>query len=109
MGRIATSGADLKLVNNSICFEISTDPEKASAQLAANKELVNDSNGHLAPVSGKEKYLTIDRSHTTAGCKAAMFKAKGVSQVSAWCINGKLDPDKLSMGSSDFKKMLEHR
>jgi len=50
-------GLQKKLLHGSIAREVSKKITKRSAQIAKNQQLVKDSQGHLAPVSGQERFL----------------------------------------------------
>ena len=84
----------------------SQNPYHAAPQIQPNCSLVKTSQGLLAPVTGSERYLTCDKSYVTAGLKAAMANAKGIDDMSAFCTNGNIDPDKLCQGDEAFKVLL---
>ena len=50
-------GLQKKLLHGSIAMEVSKKSTKRSDQIAKNQQLVKDSQGHLAPVSGQERFL----------------------------------------------------
>ena len=47
-------GMKKPLLEGSICCELSKHPDTRSQQLQKNQQVVQDAQGHLAPVSGKE-------------------------------------------------------
>ncbi|CAE7327779.1 bglB [Symbiodinium sp. CCMP2592] len=59
-------GLQVHLLQGSICLQMSTDPQKRQQQVWRNQQLVQESKGSLAPVSGAEGYLSLASSHTTA-------------------------------------------
>ena len=61
---------DMSKLAGAACFEISTDPVRREEQIAFNLKLIAQSEGCLAPPSGKERSLTVGSGHTTAGCRA---------------------------------------
>ena len=50
-------GLQKKLLHGSIAMELSKDPTKRADQIKKNHQLVKDANGHLAPVTGQERFL----------------------------------------------------
>ncbi|CAJ1457777.1 unnamed protein product [Effrenium voratum] len=59
------------------CCQLATQEEKRGAQLAANQELVSNSNGHLAPLTGQEGFLTLSASHTIAFLRCLQYGIEG--------------------------------
>lgn len=51
-------------------------PTKNDQQLALNKTLVEQSGGLLAPLSGKERFVSVGTSHTCAFFRAAQANCK---------------------------------
>ena len=68
---IHSVGADRKMLNNAICFELSVDGEQRSTNLKKKRELVARSNGLLAEMNGRERYLSVGCGHTAAFVKLA--------------------------------------
>ena len=68
---IHSVGADRKMLNNAICFELSVDGEQRSTNLMNNRALIARSNGLLAEMNGRERYLSVGCGHTTACVKLA--------------------------------------
>ena len=64
------------LAPNSICIEMSKDPQKRKAQLEANETMCANSDGLLGDVSGTERFLTLGNSHWVMFCKAMQQQAK---------------------------------
>ena len=50
-------GLQKKLLHGSIAMELSKDPTKRADQIKKNHQVVKDANGHLAPVTGQERFL----------------------------------------------------
>ncbi|CAJ1419983.1 unnamed protein product [Effrenium voratum] len=65
------------LDGTTICCQLATQEEKRGAQLAANQELVSNSNGHLAPLTGQEGFLTLSASHTIAFLRCLQYGIEG--------------------------------
>ncbi|CAJ1442235.1 unnamed protein product [Effrenium voratum] len=65
------------LDGTTICCQLATQEEKRGAQLAANQELVSNSNGHLAPLTGQEGFLTLSASHTIAFLRCLQHGIEG--------------------------------
>ncbi|CAJ1370644.1 unnamed protein product [Effrenium voratum] len=53
------AGVDLSKLDSCICFETAADAGQRSQQLQANMDLVAQSQGKLAPVTGAERYLSV--------------------------------------------------
>ena len=71
----AAGACDAKL-GESVCFELSPVPKLREAQLAKNQELIDSAGGHIAPITGAERYLHVGCSHFTQFCKAAKAGVK---------------------------------
>ena len=69
-------GADLQLLATSTAFELSGLEPARSDQLRFNHKLVDKADAMLAPVTGKERYLTVSCGHTTAFCRAGNASCK---------------------------------
>ena len=67
-GRVLAAGADLKELSRAAAFHMS--PLHREKQIAFNERLVARSKGYLAPLTGKERFLTIGTGHTAAAVRA---------------------------------------
>ena len=52
-------GMKRSLLGESIAVELSTDPTKRQKQIHKNQALVDEANGHLAPLQGDERFLSL--------------------------------------------------
>ena len=68
--RILSMGADVSKIQGSVAMELAVLEPSRTAQLKANKDLVATSNNQLAPVTSKERYLSLGSSHLSQFCKA---------------------------------------
>lgn len=66
--KMYTVGFRKELLTSSYCFEMSLSAEMRAKQLQANAAL--NEHGGLAAVTGKERFLSVSSSHTTAWLKA---------------------------------------
>lgn len=97
--RLLSVGLKKELLQGSVAFEVSQDPVKRQEQFQANKSLVKQSMGLLAPVSSKERFLTVGTSHT-----AAFFKA-----IQAGCYDAaKADAAKADLQAPVLQDILEN-
>ena len=103
---IARVGADLKQLTNAVCIELSSDGPQRETNIAANRRLIEKSEGLLAQINGQERYLTLGCGHTTAFCKSACAGGK-TSEPSLQNSDGSIAIHKVKANSS-FKQMLEH-
>ena len=71
LSTIIKGGADRQCITNAYAAEFPTDPKEAANQLDANRSLVERAKGMLAPINGKERYLTLGTGHCAAFVKAA--------------------------------------
>ena len=63
-------GVRKELLTESFAFELALCPQARNEQLAANSALVANTPQLLAPLTGKERFLSVSSSHTTAWLKA---------------------------------------
>ena len=63
-------GVRKELLTESFAFELALCPQARNEQLAANRALVANTPQLLAPLTGKERFLSVSSSHTTAWLKA---------------------------------------
>ena len=69
--RIMCVGASRAELHGACVFEMSPFPAAAKAQQEANLRLISNSKGLLAPMTGRERFLTVGAGHVTAFCRAA--------------------------------------
>ena len=75
--RMWNVGVRKELLTDSFAFEMALEPDAREMQLAANKALVEQSPCSLAPVTCKERFLSVSTSHTTAWLKALEAGCQG--------------------------------
>eukprot|EP00438_Fugacium_kawagutii_P022896 Skav224158 [mRNA] locus=scaffold2007:112782:115211:+ [translate_table: standard] len=68
--KIWTVGVRKELLCDSMAFELSLDNGARAQQVSANQKLVDGSGGLLSALNGKERFLSVSSSHTTAWLKA---------------------------------------
>jgi hypothetical protein len=68
--RMVNVGPDIDLVDKSVAWELPEEPLK-SVYMKQLKQLIENSEGLLAPINGSERVMSTDASHTTAFCKAS--------------------------------------
>ena len=68
---IKKAGANEARLQESVAFELSHNLTEKAAQLNSNRKLVKDSGGHVAPVTGKERWISVGASHFTQFVKGA--------------------------------------
>ncbi|CAJ1376708.1 unnamed protein product [Effrenium voratum] len=65
--QMCSVGFQKKLLDGqTICTQLATAETKRLAQVQANRQLVSEAKGHLAPVSGQEGFLSLAGSHSVA-------------------------------------------
>ena len=64
-------GANLAELHNAVSIEMSPDAKKRAEQVAANQAVITPSRGMLAPITGKERQLTLGTGHCAAFNNAA--------------------------------------
>ena len=95
------AGVDLSKLDSCICFETAADAGQRSQQLQANMDLVAQSQGKLAPVTGAERYLSVSGSHTVSFCKSVLHCCGTEDpDLLKSCPNGHLSLDALLSNSS---------
>ena len=97
------NGADLGLLASSICFELSPAEAKRQEQTHFNQTLVNASDG-LLHFSGKEKFGTVAKSHTSQFVKAILHGCKIPGSLG---VNGCLCKETLCRTDDQLKHMVE--
>ena len=64
-------GANMKELHAAVCVEVSGRPDVKASEIAANRNLIDASDGLLAPLSGEERVLSVGCGHMAGGCRAA--------------------------------------
>ena len=106
MRTISHIGADISKLIGCACFEMSNDPVTREMQIEFNADLIEQSQGMLAPATGKERYVTVGGGHTAAGCRAVNHGCKS----SVVCLSddlGFFSYEKATKKDKEFKKMLD--
>ena len=68
---IVSLGADATKLSQSVAFELAINPVTKAQQVKSNQDLVEASQGKLAPLSGQERHLTVGGSKgVLCGCAA---------------------------------------
>ena len=103
--KIKKAGANEAKLNESVCFEVSIDVKKRKIQIDLNKKLVNEAKGHVAPVTGKERYISVGASHFSQFVKAALAGAKTpIKELQD--ANGCLQAGVLTKGDEFFESLI---
>lgn len=68
---IKACGADLQMLTNAVCMELSESGPRRADHIAKNEALVKRAEGILAPLNGQERFITIGCGHTSQFCKQA--------------------------------------
>lgn len=100
---IVAMGADMSMLGSAVCTELCPNISQRDAQISFNKKLVTASEGLLA-WTGKERYATLSKSHTSQFMKAIMA---GCRSTSSCAINGFLNQQSLTQGDEQLRKMIE--
>ena len=100
---IVKNGADLGLLASSVCFELSPAEAKRQEQMNFNQALVNASDG-LLHFSGKEKFGTVAKSHSSQFVKAILHGCKTPGSLG---VNGCLCKETLCRTDDQLKHMVE--
>jgi hypothetical protein len=74
--QIHHAGADPKQLDATFAFELAKESDRRDAQLKKNQELIDRSSNLVAPINGKERFLTIGTSHFTQFVKQALRGGK---------------------------------
>lgn len=85
-------GFDEKKLNESYCFELSGNLKQRDAQIGAMKRLAENSEMRLAPISGKERFMSVSSSHISQFCKAVacgacMTEVHELASVNQGCMS----------------------
>jgi hypothetical protein len=68
--KIVGAGADMSKLTQACAIQFSTDSAAKTAQLDANRRLIEASENMLAPLTGQERLLSLGNGHTVAWCRA---------------------------------------
>lgn len=70
--KILQVGGDMAQLHKATCFEMPPDKTDRDGCLKFNSDLAENSLNMLAPVNGRERYLSVSCSHTVAFCRAVL-------------------------------------
>ncbi|CAJ1458350.1 unnamed protein product [Effrenium voratum] len=89
--QMCSVGFQKKLLDGqTICTQLATAETKRLAQVQANRQLVSEAKGHLAPVSGQEGFLSLAGSHSVAFLRCLQNGIQGPEGYH--CSTAKSDP-----------------
>ena len=71
--RVHAVGANIDELHGAWAVEMSGDARKRAEQIRFNERQVELSDGMLAPVTGRERYISLGCGHMTAFCRAANY------------------------------------
>lgn len=74
--RILECGCDISLLNGSTCVEMHPNQSKKQAQCQVTAKLHQNHPDFIAPVSGKERFLSLSASHVSQFFKAMVLGCK---------------------------------
>ena len=94
-----------EFTDKSFVFEVAREHKPRTVQLNFNETLVNRSNGLIAPLNGREKYLTVGSGHCAQFIKAVLAQCRSHHKDLAGT-DGKLDADRLRFEKPSWKKPL---
>jgi len=94
-----------EFTDKAFVFEVAREHTPRAVQLNFNQALVNRSNGLIAPLNGREKYLTVGSGHCSQFIKAALAQCRSHHKDLAGT-DGKLDADRLRFEKPSWKKPL---
>ena len=99
-------GADGSYQHKATAFEMVQSGEKQKAQLSFNQQLIDRSAGLLAPLTGRERLLSVANSHFSAGCRA-IIAGCCTTMPSLQDPTGKLNLLQVTDGDPEFKRIIE--
>jgi len=102
---IKKAGANTARLQESVCFGVSTNIAKRSLQFDANRKMVANSGGHVAPVAGHERYISVGTSHFSQFCKGALAGVK-TPIAALQDANGCLQKSTLEKNDEFFSSLL---
>ena len=73
---IKRAGANSSKLDDSMCFEFPPDEHAKKKLIDANQRCITAAGGHLAPISGRERFADVGCSHFWAGVKATLAGCK---------------------------------
>jgi len=103
---IRSVGADMSMLNKSTAFELSPTQVIREEAVRLNEKLISNSSGMLAPLFGKERFMSVGGGHTVAFCRAAIAGCC-TPEASLKDPNGRLNQQMLTKSDPSFKEMLE--
>lgn len=74
--KILKAGADKNELKKSTAFEMHPFTCVRGDQILFNQQLVERSQGYMAPINGKERLLSVSSGHTTGFCRAVKARCK---------------------------------
>ena len=83
---ISQVGCDMNELQKAACFELCPLNPKKGEQIAWNEKMVASAAGLLAPVSGKEAYLSVGTGHFVAWCRAVKSSCRTPFEQLACCM-----------------------
>ena len=98
-------GADRKQLITAICVELAPAGPTRLANIEANRKLIKRSAGLLAPINGRERYLSLGCGHTVAFCKTCKVGGR-TFLILLQDKDGMLDVGKIKK-QPEFKAMIE--
>ena len=101
---VKSIGANREKLKECHAFELPSDCALRDKFFEKNRELVQLSDGCLAPVTGKERYALVGGSHFTTGMKAA--DARCCTPLEGISLNGHLSADALKLKDKTFEGLF---
>ena len=98
-------GADRKQLITAICVELAPHGPTRLTNIEANRKLIKRSAGLLAPINGRERYLSLGCGHTVAFCKTCKVGGR-TFLILLQDKDGMLDVGKIKK-QPEFKAMIE--
>ena len=103
---IDTVGCDPAELNKAACFECCPLEPKKSEQIGWNQELVHNSAGLLAPLTGKEVAMSVGTGHFTAWCRCINASCK-TPYIKMADQHGRLLPDRFRKKDKRIGKCID--
>ena len=99
-------GCDVNELSKAMAFEVSGLPADRAKQLAFNKKVIDGSSGLLAPLCGREGYLSVGTGHFTGWVRAINHGCR--TPFKSLAENGKLSADRFKQKDKRMAVCLEH-
>ena len=106
IGKIKKVGGDGSKLVGATCFELSCETATRDRQVKFNLKLITQSNGMLAPATGKERFLSVATGHAAAGVRAINAGCKSTC-VELVDLHGKLSVDRWKRNDDVCAEMAE--